>query len=161
MFCPNCAAPNADEHTYCRRCGLKLDAIAKNVAEQFPSEEYATFVRRIHRFEKFGIASLSIAGIVAFLMLIVKVFEYKVILFGPNVLFYAAMVAFVLFALFSVYCFNYKEFINFDKLNPRLSSKEAENVEKVTTNKLIEDRPFEPASVTEHSTELLEIPRQN
>ena len=161
MFCPNCAAPNADDHSYCRRCGLKLDAIAKNVAEQFPSDEYAALARRIRAFEIVGVFSLCIAAIVGFSMLIVKAFQYKVILFGPDVLFYAAFAALLLFGLFSVYCFNYKEFVNFDKLNPRLPATENGEVEKVTTNKLIEERVFEPASVTEHSTELLEIPRKH
>lgn len=161
MFCPNCAAPNADDHSYCRRCGLKLDAIAKNVAEQFPSDEYAALARRIRAFEIVGVFSLSIAAIVGLSMLIVKAFQYKVILFGPDVLFYAAFAALLLFGLFSVYCFNYKEFINFDKLNPRLPATENGEVEKVTTNKLIEEQVFEPASVTEHSTELLEIPRKH
>lgn len=160
MFCPNCAAPNADDHSYCRRCGLKLDAIAKTLAEQFPSVEYATLARRIRAFEIVGVFSVSIAAMVGFSILIVKAFQYKVILFGPDVLFYGAMAAFLLFGLFSVFCFNYKEFVNFDKLNPRLPSPEpVDKIKKVTTNKLIEDRMFEPASVTEHSTELLEIPR--
>jgi len=161
MFCPNCAAPNADDHSFCRRCGLKLDAIAKNVAEQFPSEEYAKIARRIRAFEIVGVFSLSIAAIVGLSMLIVKAFQYKVILFGPNVLFYAAFAALLLFGLFSVYCFNYKQFVNFDKLNPRLPFPDNEGeIEKVTTNKLLEDSIFTPASVTEHSTELLEVPRK-
>lgn len=159
MFCPNCAAPNADEHSYCRRCGLKLDAISKSVAEQFPSEQYTAIANRIRRFEKTGVASLSVAAIVAFSILIVKAYEYKLILFGPNVLFYAGMAAFALFGLFSVYCFNYKEFVNFDKLNPRLPSPEKEESERFTTNKLIEDRPFEPASVVENMTEPLKTRR--
>lgn len=158
MFCPNCAAPNADDHSFCRRCGLKLDAISKNVAEQFPSEEYVAIANRIRKFEKIGVASLSVAAIIALSMIIIKAYEYKVILFGPNVLLYIAMAAFVLFALFSVYCFNYKEFINFDKLNPRMPSPEPNEGEKFTTSKLIEDRPFEPASVVENTTELLELP---
>jgi hypothetical protein len=158
MFCPNCAAPNADDHSFCRRCGLKLDAISKNVAEQFPSEEYTAIANRIRKFEKIGVASLSVAAIIALSMIIIKAYEYKVILFGPNVLLYIGMAAFVLFALFSVYCFNYKEFINFDKLNPRMPSPEPNEGEKFTTSKLIEDRPFEPASVVENTTELLELP---
>ena len=160
MFCPNCAAPHADDHSYCRRCGLKLDAIAKTLAEQFPSVEYAALARRIRAFEIVGVFSLSVAAIVGLSMLIVKAFQYKVILFGPDVLFYGAMAALIPFGLFSVFCFNYKEFVNFDKLNPRLPAVENAGAEKATTNKLIEDRMFEPASVTEHSTELLEIPRK-
>ena len=131
------------------------------MVEQFPSIEYAALARRIRRFELIGVASLSIAAIVGLSVLIVKAFQYKVILFGPEVLFYAAFAALLLFGLFSVFCFNYKEFVNFDKLNPRLPVSETDNkVEKVTTNKLLEDRVFAPASVTEHSTELLEIPRE-
>jgi len=117
--------------------------------------------RRIHRFETVGVFSLSIAVIVGLSMLIVKAFQYKVILFGPDVLFYGAFVALLLFGLFSVYCFNYKEFVNFDKLNPRLPVPENDEVEKITTNKLLEDPLFQPASVTERTTELLEIQRKN
>lgn len=158
MFCPNCAAPNADEHSYCRRCGLKLDIIAKSVAEQFPSEDYAAIANRIRRFEKLGVGSLSLAAIVGLAMLTAKVFKLQIELFGPNTLLYFAVAAFVVFGLLSVYCFNYKEFIDFDKLNPRLPLPDKSEVEKFTTSKLIEDRQFEPASVTEHSTELLEVP---
>lgn len=161
MFCPNCAAPNADDHSYCRKCGLKLEAIAKTMAEQFPSVEYAALARRTRRFEVIGIFSLSITAIVAFAMLIVKAFQYKVILFGPDVLFYFAFAAFIIFGLFSVFCFNYKEVVDFEKLNPRLPSTEATGEEPVTTNKLIEDRPFEPASVVENTTELLKGPKRN
>lgn len=155
MFCPNCAANNLPDQNYCRTCGLKLDAIAKNVAEQFPSEEYAAVARRIRKFEIVGVFSLSVAAFLGLAILLVKAFQYKVILFGPDALFYAAFAALVLFGLFSVFCFNYKEFVNFDQLNPRLPSPEPNDVETVATNKLIEDRPFEPASVVENTTELL------
>lgn len=160
MFCPNCAAPNADDHSYCRRCGLKLDVIAKTVAEQFPSVEYAAIARRIRAFEIVGVFTLSVAALIGFSMLIAKAFEYKVILFGPDVLFYIAFGALVLFGLFSVFCFNYKEFVNFDKLNPRLPSHKKEDTEPATTNKLIEDHHFERASVIENTTELLKTPRK-
>ncbi len=159
MFCPNCAAPNAEDHSYCRKCGLKLDAIAKTVAEQFPSVEYAAIARRIRAFEIVGIFSLSVAAIIGFAMLIAKAFQYKVILFGPDVLFYSALAALLVFGLFSVFCFNYKEFVNFDKLNPRLPSPETNDAEVPTTRRLIDERPFEQASVVEDTTELLAVPR--
>ncbi|HRI03908.1 MAG TPA: zinc ribbon domain-containing protein [Pyrinomonadaceae bacterium] len=155
MYCPNCGTSNQAEQNYCRACGLKLDEISRNVAEQFPSAEYASIANRIRKFEVSGVFSLATAVIIAFAMLAAKAFQYKVILFGPDVLFYVAIGALLLFALFSVFCFNYKEFVNFDKLNPRLPSPDSSEVEKVTTNKFIEDRVFEPASVVEHTTELL------
>ncbi len=161
MFCPNCAAASAEDHSFCRKCGLKLDVVAKTVAEQFPSTEYATIARRIRAFEIVGVFSLSMAAVIGLAMLIAKAFQYKVILFGPDVLFYLALAALFLFGLFSVFCFNYKEFINFDKLNPRLPVSDAtDQGERVTTNKLLADKKFEPASVTEQTTELLETPRK-
>ena len=48
--------------------------------------------------------------------------------------------------------------MNFESVNPRLDPDQSS--EPRDTKKLIEDRIFEPASVTEHSTELLEIPRK-
>jgi hypothetical protein len=59
--------------------------------------------------------------------------------------------------LLSVFFFNYpKVFMNFDKLNPRLPHPPDQGVMADTTQKLIEDRPFEGIpTVTEHSTELL------
>lgn len=157
MFCPNCAAPNTDDQSYCRSCGLKLGAISKEVAEQFPSAEYAVLQRRKRLFEILGIGSLSIAGLIGLGSLLAKVFYYKLILFGPEVLFYSAFGALVLFGLLSVFFFNYpKLFMNFEKVNPQLPAiGAAESGNSIPTNKLIDDRPFEPASVTEHSTELL------
>ena len=156
MFCPNCAAPNTDDQSYCRSCGLKLGAISKEVAEQFPSAEYAVLQRRKRLFEILGIGSLSIAGLIGLGSLLAKVFYYKLILFGPEVLFYSAFGALVLFALLSVFFFNYpKLFMNFEKVNPRLPAAVVNDPVSLPTNKLIEDPLFEPASVTEHSTELL------
>ena len=161
MFCPNCGANNEIAHLYCRTCGLKLDAISKNVAEQFPSEEYAALQRRKERFEKLELASFGMTAAIGLAMIIWKVAEYKAALFGPEVMLWSAFVAFALFGLLSVFFFNYPQlFIKIEAVNPRLSSTSAAAPENTpTTNKLLEDRIFEPASVTEHSTELLSVKR--
>ena len=163
MFCPNCGGDNRSEQNYCRSCGLKLDAISRNVAEQFPSVEYAKLQRRKERFEKLGLGSLVVVGAIAVGMIFAKAAYYKLILFGPEVLLWSAFGAFALFALLAVFFFNYpKLFMKFEKINPRLTPDKSIEDVSVPTNKLIDDRPFEPVgSVTEHSTELLPIARDS
>ena len=161
MFCPNCGADNGSEQNYCRSCGLKLAAISRDVAEQFPSIEYARLQKRKELFEKLGLGALIAAGVLGVGMVLSKVAYYKLILFGPEVLMWSAFGAFALFALLAVFFFNYpKQFMKFKKINPRLSSTPTADPENAaTTRKLIEDRIFEPPSVTEHSTELLSVER--
>ncbi|MEP6901268.1 MAG: zinc ribbon domain-containing protein [Actinomycetota bacterium] len=161
MFCPNCGAENKSEQNFCRSCGLKLDAISQVVAEQFPTKEYAEFQKRKELFEKLGIFSISSFGLIGIAFLLALVGYYKMILFGADVIFLSGLAAFMVFGLLSVFFFNYpKLFMKFDKINPRLSPIEQEKI-STPTNKLIEDKPFEPVpSVTENSTELLHIERK-
>ena len=86
MFCPNCGSKNGVEQNYCRGCGLKLDAIVEAVADQFPSKEYAALQRRKERFEKLGLLSLSVAAFIGFALLLFAAAQYKLILFGPEIL---------------------------------------------------------------------------
>jgi len=157
MFCPNCGTKNLVDQNYCRGCGLKLNAIAEAVADQFPSKEYAELMRRRERFEKLGVFSLSIAGIIGFAILLFKAAEYKLILLGPEVLYGSAIAALIGFMLLSVFFFNYPKFF--------LKAKDRSPIENelagASTAKLIEDRPFEPArSVTEHTTDFLRSPNR-
>jgi hypothetical protein len=159
MFCPNCGGKSGTGQNFCRTCGLKLDSITHAVAEQRPSKEYAELQRRKERFEKLGLVSISISALIGIALLFSKAVYYKLILFGPEVLFWSAFGALIFFGLLSVFFFNYPTVVmNFDKVNPRLEP-EAEELENPTTQKLIEDRPFEPVpSVTEGTTELLTQP---
>jgi hypothetical protein len=154
MFCPNCAAQNADAQHYCRTCGLKLDAIASKVAEQRPSPEYSALQRKRMRCERSGVASLSIAALIALCLVMGKAFYYKFLLLGPDVLVWSAIGAIVLFALASLFFFNYPKLIRPKKVNSIQAAGPA-GATGPTTNKLPEPIAFAPASVTEHSTELL------
>lgn len=155
MFCPNCGAENRVEQSFCRSCGLKLDAISQAVVDQYPSEEYAALQRRRALFRKLSIYSLSVSGLIGISFLLFTAALYKMILFGPNVLSWAGTGAIIAFVLLSVFFFIYpKLFMKSEKVDPRLSPSQDAPLQ-TNTSKLIEDRPFEPASVTEHSTELL------
>ena len=103
MYCPNCGTKNQSAHNFCRSCGLKLDEISRNVAGQFPSDEYAKLVRRKERFERFGLASLAIMAIVGLSMFFYKVGAYKAGLFGEATLLWIAFGAFAFFGLLSVF----------------------------------------------------------
>jgi len=160
MYCPNCGTKNLREHHYCRSCGLKLDEISLNVAGQFPSLEYAALIRRKELLTKLGLVSLSIAGVIGLFMLLAGAFYYKLQFFSLEILMRSASVALVIFALASIVLLVYPKLVmKIDQLNPRLRADETDKNETVTTSKLLSDPPFEPASVTEHSTELLKTPK--
>ena len=156
MFCPNCGAKNLVDQNYCRGCGLKLNAIAEAVADQFPSREYADLMRWRERFEKLGVFSLSIAGIIGLALLLFKAAEYKLVLLGPEILYGSAIGALIGFLLLSVIFFNYPKFFLKAK-NRRIVDNERPDV---ATGKLIVDRTFEPIpTVTESTTDLLPVNR--
>lgn len=107
-----------------------------------------------------GVFSLSTAGVIGFSLLLANAFYYKLQIFGPELLFRSASVALLFFGLASVFFFNYpKLFMKFDRLNPRLEPKKNVLSEAAPTNRLLADPPFEPASVTEHSTVRLKTPK--
>lgn len=161
MYCPNCGEENGAEQHYCRYCGLKVDAILQMIGEQFPTKEYAQLRKRKELFEKLGLFSLSFAAFLAFGLIFTKAAYYKIILFGADLIFGAAFVALLIFGLMSVFFFNYpKLFMKFEKINPRLPAPEGYEPTPRSDTRLIEERPFEPASsVTEESTELLKVKR--
>ena len=157
MFCPNCGSKNGIEQNYCRGCGLKLDAIVEAVADQFPSKEYAALQRRNERFEKLGVFSLSVAGFIGLALLLFKAAEYKVILFGPDVILWSAIGALIGFLLLSVVFFNYTKLFSKGRNLPSDDGQKPD----VVTAKLIEDRPADyVSSVTENTTSKLHTPRE-
>jgi amino acid transporter len=159
MFCPHCAAKNDFDQNYCRSCGLKLDVISKTVAEQFPSVEYAALQKRKELMEKLGVVSFSMAALIGAAFIFSKIVEYKLVLLGAEVMYWSAFIVLIIFGVLSVFFFNYpKLFMNFDALNPRLNPPIDDSSDPVpTTSKLIDDRPFTPASVTENTTRSLKV----
>ena len=156
MFCPNCGKENQADQKFCRSCGLKLDAVLQVVAELLPSEECAALQKRKRIIEKLGIASLSIAGLIGLMSLIFAAALYKLVLFGPEFMFWASAIALMVFLMVAAVLIGYsKLFMRFEKADPQMAHLD-ESPSIPTTGKLLEDRFFQPVpSVTEHSTELL------
>jgi len=156
MYCPNCSKENSTEQSYCRACGLKLGVIAEVMAEILPSEENATRRRRKVILERLGKGSLSIAGLIALMSFIFAAALYKLILFGPEVIFLASAIALAVFVVLGVGLIGYSKLFL-----PHVTTDNGTDATEGTpsirpTGKLIEDRPFEPAaSIVENTTDLL------
>src|SRR5688572_2059582 len=110
MFCPNCGTQNDAPQHYCRMCGLKLDAIAAELAVQNPSEEVAALLKKKKRMEFVGISALTISGIIGLCLLLTLAVYYKLMLLGPEVLFGSAIGALILFLLASIFFLAYPKF---------------------------------------------------
>jgi hypothetical protein len=161
MFCPSCGAVNEAGQSFCRACGLNLDPVTQVVADQFPTKEYAAYLRQKELLKKAGLFSFSIAGLIAFFTLLFYAAYYKMIIFGPDLMFWSATAAFLAFLLLSAVFYTYtKLFMKFEKGDPRFAAP-GRPVDTEPTTRLIEDRPFEPVpSAVEDTTELLVTPKK-
>ena len=159
MFCPNCGTRSTVDQHFCRDCGLQLDAVVAAVSEQYPSEEYAELQRREETKKRIGVACLAIAGIIGFSMLLFRAAQYKLALLGEDVLFWSAGGALILFLILSVIFLTYPTGVKSRRGREARETDETQTFE-ASTRKLIDERPFEPASsVTDSTTEVLEVPR--
>ncbi|MCA1638066.1 MAG: zinc ribbon domain-containing protein, partial [Acidobacteria bacterium] len=127
MFCPNCGANNSTEQKFCRSCGLNLEKSAESLIEQLPNAESASLLKQGQLVEKFGNFALGGLGIV--LLTGVSTFIYiifsKMILPGTNILAGILLIAFLIFALFSLIFVFFNESLKEKKAktNPALTSK--------------------------------------
>lgn len=62
MYCPNCGNQNSVEQKFCRSCGFGLQKVAQTLSEQLPTKLDLTLQQKKERFEKLGVAALSVFG---------------------------------------------------------------------------------------------------
>ena len=63
MFCPNCGAKTSIQQKFCRGCGLGLDKIALSLSEQLPNSPDEHLMSQKERYERWGVAALSVFGL--------------------------------------------------------------------------------------------------
>ncbi len=63
MYCPNCGTKTSADQNFCRACGLGLEKIALSLNEQLPTKVDLSLQQRKDRFEKLGVAALSVFGL--------------------------------------------------------------------------------------------------
>ena len=62
MYCPNCGNQNSADQKFCRSCGLGLQKVAQTLGEQLPTKLDLSLQQKKERFEKLGVAALSVFG---------------------------------------------------------------------------------------------------
>jgi hypothetical protein len=160
MFCPHCGSENQADQNFCRFCGLRLEAVSRELMTQAPSKQLAALQRRNALFGKLGLMSLSVSGLIGISLIFGAAAYYKLILFGPEVLFWSAAGALIGFLLLSAFFFSFPKL--FLKPKGKNTGQAEDPIPAAPRNNLIDERPFEPVpSVTEDSTDLLLEPRKS
>jgi hypothetical protein len=160
MYCPNCGTKTSIDQNFCRACGLGLDKIALSLTEQLPTKPNLSLQQQKERFEKLGVAALSVFGL-GVLSLIIYGVVYKLIISEGDLLTGLAAVGFIIMiacGLASVFLFAKANEAGQEatKRKPQdLSSGES-------TKELLTEGHFEPVpSVTDRTTELLTVEKDD
>jgi hypothetical protein len=159
MFCPNCGNKNSVDQRFCRSCGLGLEKVSQSLTEQLPNASALTLQQQKEKFQRLGMAALSVFGLGVGSFILYLVF-YKLMVSQGKVLAGLGVLAF----LIVIGC-GLASVILFAKANevkevpaPRIDPAEP-SPERSTKELLSEAKPAPIFSVTDRTTNLL--PAQN
>lgn len=158
MFCPNCGTKTATDQNFCRACGLGLEKIAVTLNEQLPARVDVSLQQQKERFEKLGVAALSVFGL-GVLSIIVYGVVYKLMVSGGNILTGLAALGFIIMIACGL-----ASVVLFAKANEageaatKRKPQQIPATESGPTKELLTEGHFEPVpSVTDRTTELLAV----
>lgn len=161
MYCPNCGSKTATDQNFCRACGLRLEKIAASLAEQLPTKVDLTLQQQKERYEKIGMALLSVFGLGILTFLLYSV-GYRLMMTQGNVLAGLAILGFlvmVVCGLGSVVLFAKAKEVG-DGAPKRSQPASLANGSE-STKELLTEGNFEPVpSVTDRTTDLLTVERR-
>ena len=157
MFCPNCGAKTGIEQKFCRACGLGLEKIALSLSEQLPIRPDDHLMSQKEKFERWGVAALSVFG-VGLLSIILYNIIFKMMITQGNVVAGLAALGFLLIGgcgLLAAILFAKAKEAEQAAGKRRLETADAEIV-ATPTRELLPEGHLEPVpSVTDRTTELL------
>ena len=163
MFCPNCGAKTSIQQKFCRGCGLGLDKIAHSLSEQLPTRADEHLLSQKERYERLGMAALSVFGLGVVGVMLYGVI-YKIIISEGNWLVGLGLLGFMIMVgcgVLSVILFAKAKEAEEAAGKRRLEEKEAA-VSATPTSELLTEGHFEPVpSVTDRTTELLYAEKKN
>jgi hypothetical protein len=161
MYCPNCGTKTSADQKFCRACGLALEKIALSVSEQLPTKVDLSLQERKERYEKLGVAALSVFGL-GILIFLTYAVGYKLIMSQGNILAALAIIGFVIMVacgLSSVVLFAKANEVGEGATKRPLQTNLSAGSE--STKELLTEGNFEPVpSVTDRTTELLGVERK-
>jgi hypothetical protein len=158
MFCPNCGTKTSIDQNFCRACGLGLEKIAVTLNEQLPTRVDMNLQHEKERFEKLGVALLSVFGIGVLTMILYGI-VYKFMMSGGDILTGLAMIGFIIMiacGLGSVVLFAKAK--EAGEAATKRKPQQSLVAGSESTKELLTEGHFEPVpSVTDRTTELLTI----
>jgi hypothetical protein len=154
MYCPNCGCENNKNQNFCRYCGFNLTATAKSLRLQRAFGEKAYRLKKSDKIKR-SMNQVSEILIIGFFFGLLSVFLLDA---GKIGAFLKVSIGVYLAFQGVVRIIDYLQRAETKKnalVKTEEDRAEQREMESPETRRLIEERPFAPAAVTEISTELL------
>ncbi len=162
MYCPNCGTKTSSDQNFCRACGLGLEKIAVTLNEQLPTRVDVSLQQQKERFEKLGVAALSVFGL-GVLSIILYGVVYKLMMSEGDVFSALAATGFIIMiacGLASVFLFAKAK--EAGEAATKRKPEQIPSTQSGSTKELLTEGHFEPVpSVTDRTTELLAVEKSD